>query len=280
MKLLVLSFFGASAFAQDFGDGIYALSDTETPRSVAREDGTTHWIGARVELDIEQASVFAVDNFNEVFAVRLRYRNESAARASDLLLDPPFDIPSFALIAGDEARVTDTWGGRRGNPMIGFHVTGQDAAERAAALLNTVVISRNHPGHKLLVRFLPASQAKRSTEAIGVELAVTNVGDESVQFDCCAAYQFRFGAARQGEPVPDLGRWQATNAVIGRVTIEPGNTHLIPVALNEWFAFDRSGEYLLWGFYRVVFVVPDDVAGMRPVWTDYFSGEFNVTVLP
>jgi len=187
-----------------------------------------------------------------------------------------------------------------GNKTIHFHSQGVDKAGRFTSMETTVddpeavtqiakhfhtkIIKRRHPGHRMLVEFIPDKTEFASGESVTVKLRITNIGERDFAFMQGGRQrgprdnQFAFSAELVGNRmVSDTGDPRNDGGLGLGAPLKPGQTEEINVDLTKWFNFQESGEYNLRGSYYMEFIDP---SAKHPytIWEDFACAEFKVRI--
>jgi hypothetical protein len=163
-------------------------------------------------------------------------------------------------------------------------IEGRELARRVAEFFHVDVIERKHPGHRMLVAFLCDKKEFPAGGPVTVKLHISNVGDTAFAFIQGGRQrgprdnQFAFSAELVGgKMVPDSGDPRNMGGIGIPVTLDPGQSHDVPVDLTNWFHFQPGGMYNIRGSYHMDFVDPR-AHDLRTIWEDYACAEFTVEV--
>jgi hypothetical protein len=148
-------------------------------------------------------------------------------------------------------------------------------------LFHADIKNRRHPGHRMLVQFIPDKGKFRPGHLITVTFRITNVGDSDFTFwnggrtrMATRNNQFAFTAEVWSKVVPDTGNPEHMGGMMMPVTLAPGKSFEIKsVDLTKWFHFDEKGWYNVRGSYYMKFGMPDESE-----WEDFACAEFRVIV--
>ena len=105
-----------------------------------------------------------------------------------------------------------------------------------------------HPGHQMLVEFIPAKAEFSLGEAITVYLHITNVGDHPYAFieggrqRGSRDNQFAFSAEFYDKMLPDIGNPVNFGGLGFPVAVKPGRTKEISIDLTSLVQFSRRPE--------------------------------------
>jgi hypothetical protein len=280
-RVIALSLFSGGVFAQPYEDGLYELSNQDTAQPVFSQNGTLHWLGEKLEVPLDENSVFALDNNNEVFQVTLRYPSDTLPDFSvQHLLSSGVTFPRLALMIDDVPYISTESGGGDSQATVFIYLSGAENAEHVAEYFGTEVVYRYHPGHRPLVRFSPQEQTIKLGGAVPIVVEITNVGETSFMFINATRLPFRFSATREGESVSRTGWPVRTNDISTFPTLRPGETHRIEANVANWLEFDQPGSYYVFGSYRLEVLGSDLPIALRTIWSEFVSGDFVVTVEP
>jgi hypothetical protein len=176
-----------------------------------------------------------------------------------------------------------------GNKTIRFTsmettVDDPEVIPQIAQYFHAKVQKRRHPGHQMLVEFIPDKAEFSAGESVTVRLRITNIGDAEFAFIQGGRQrgsrdnQFAFSAELVGNKmVPDTGDPRNFGGMGTPVTIKPGQSHEIAVDLAKWFNFKEGGTYNLRGSYNLEFIDPH-AQDLYTIWEDYACGEFTVRI--
>ncbi len=284
VRLLALLMYAAATQAQHFEDGLYVLSTQPTDGRLVETDGGMHyWIGEPADLDEHEITVFATDNFNERFNIRMRLPVELPDDAladgfAGLLQNPDIAWPAYALAIGDRTFTSHIVVFGISHVTVELRSLLEGDAVRAAELLYTDVLYRIHPGHKLLVRFMPQSQTVALGDPVFVEFEITNVGEQALAFDCCERDNFFFSAILRGEPLRNFGGMDQPTGFLDSLTLAPGESHRASLSLDYYFDLSRPGWYSLYGSVPIELLTTVDLMRRRVIWSDRVSGRFQLTI--
>ncbi len=269
----------AAAQAQHYADGLYALSSEPSDGPVIESGGVQYWLADRVELDLDEVTIFATDNFNEHFAIRLGYLDETVVDGFvSVILDPDYVPTVYALVLDERTYPMQFLPMMPGRLSSQLQIAEEGVAVKAAALFSTDVLYRHHPGHRLQARFVPQSQTVALGDAVDVELEITNVGEHDLRFECCAWFSFTFSGFLHGETVPNIGARLQPQGVGSWLTLRAGESRRASADLNRWFELSEPGEYVFHGAFPIDLVTSGDPMRMRVIWSDRVSGRFSVTI--
>jgi hypothetical protein len=187
-----------------------------------------------------------------------------------------------------------------GNKIIRFNSQGEDEKGRCTSIETTIddpnvipqveehfhaeVVKRQHPGHQMLVEFIPDKSKFRLGEPVTANLRITNIGDREFSFmeggrqRGSRDNQFAFSAELVGSKmIPDIGNPLNYGGLARLVTMKPGRHHVISVDLGRWFEFNQTGTYNLRGSYYMEFTKPNS-QDFHPIWEDFACGEFTIEI--
>jgi hypothetical protein len=155
-------------------------------------------------------------------------------------------------------------------------VDAQTAA-RVGEALNTPLLKREHPGHRLRARFLCGDM--NATTTVTLELA--NVGDVPLIFQDGGMNrgmrnnQFGFTGFRDLKPLADIGSPVHFGGLSQTVVLRKGETFTKPVDLSKWFDLSEPGQYQFVGTFYLQIEPP--AGGYRIVWDEYVGAAFQFT---
>jgi hypothetical protein len=272
----------ADSPADEIEDGIYALKSAGEGRTVKLNGG------AEVILDSKRGGTWgsvamrSLANDNSRFTVELRNVGrlvEQGAPATVVLM-----IDGVGMPFQSRSEHAD------GTLDLTFVVRGEEPTRRVAARLKVEAQRRQHPGHRIEVRWIPDKETYSTGEPVALTMEMRNVGDKPISFRNGGQQrgprnnQFRFLAFRGhglGKAVPDSG--DPTNfGGIGSVqTLKPGETFRESVQLDKWFSLRDPDTYRITGLFQLELKEDDPKRWVSTsIWDDFAVGECLITVLP
>jgi hypothetical protein len=172
-------------------------------------------------------------------------------------------------------------------------VIGEDAAQDLIRFFKPVIRKRQHPGHRMLVKFIPAKKAFVVGEPVNVTLRITNVGDALFAYQQGGKQrgardnQFAFSAQsiKDHKMMPDTGSPMHMGGLNGPVVVKPGESHEISVDLAKWFTFQKGDHYQIRGSYELELYDPTTLSHLDSdwpfvVWLDYATADFWIRFEP
>ncbi len=273
---------GADAPADGFylrstADDAPTVTDpTVTGRTVTAPDGRTFALGERRELEIKTSWINAQDDAEADFSLSVTIPFDADLRPNSYLL----------ILNGRAFPQGGSGATRRETSNLSFSLPGEEHAERAAALFNTPIYRRRHPGHKLLVTFTPAQKTFRLGSEVKATFHIKNVGDAPFAFWQGGHYrgagrdnQYTFAAYRYGAQVADVGTTNHMGGMMQLRTVESGEVFEDEIDLRKWFAFDEPGHYAVHGAYSMMIEDSSDEPYLTR-WKDHASADFLVWIKP
>jgi hypothetical protein len=279
--VLAAGLLAALPFAHGAGiqDGFYFLSDDTSVPLVSDQDGDAIRLGARQDvkdINVYQAKILSQDNANSRFKVDLTILNDTEQQIG-------------ALVVGGKVFARE---GAR-NHDFGFTFFGAKNATNISRFLNAPVTYRKHPGYNLAVSFSPSKRTYEVGEQVRVTMCLENVGPTPFRFKVGGEHfgpfddQYTFQAWLGGRRVDNNrdGKNLGGGGGVGTKLLKPGESLTNSVVLSSWFAFDAPGTYSIRGSYLMSFCPveqADFLVLLRdgPIWQDYATGDFNVTITP
>jgi hypothetical protein len=262
----------SAAYSQSPADGFYLLSDDASAPSVLSQDGKRVSLGPLQEVAIQRSDIYSEDNANSTFWITVGIPYEVHVRAR-----------LYVLVVADHAY---PWAGSEsGNGLyqINFRVSGANNARDISRFLSTPIAYRKHPGHQLLVSFIPALSSFRIGDEVRVKFRIENIGTNSISFQhggqnrASRDNQYTFSAQFVGKQVQDIGTNVHHGGLAVRRVLQAGEVFVDEISLSKWFAFNKKGQYEVFGSYDLRFYDPNNETS-KPIWTDYVSGEFLVKI--
>jgi hypothetical protein len=166
-----------------------------------------------------------------------------------------------------------------------------EVISQIAEYFHIKVQKRRHPGHRMLVEYIPDKEEFSVGEPVTVTLRITNIGDTEFAFMEGGRQrgprdnQFAFsaelaeselvGGERVGKMVPDTGDPMNYGGQMSTVRLKPGQSHDIQVDLADWFKFKRGETYYVRGSYLMELIDPK-TRDSDTIWEDYACAEFTV----
>lgn len=254
-SFLALTLFGIQALATDVG--LFDISDTSHPKPLQNQIG--------------EVRIVSQSNSNSHYYLYIR-----AARS--------FPVPSkrILLVVGEQKIRFDSEGSdSAGVVSIGTMITDATIIPQIAKQFHATVLNRRHPGHQMLVEFIPAKAAFTVGEPTMVRLRITNVGQHDFAFveggrqRGARDNQFAFSAQQAGKIVPDSGNPVHFGGLGVTVKLKASESHEINVDLSKWFKFEPNSSYRVTGSYYMGFVHPEGTS-FDTIWEDYACGEFTI----
>lgn len=264
-------------------NGLYYVSSSPTGETVKGGDGSTVNLGAKADIQILHARVYSLNNANTDFEVRLETSEYPVDAKTGLPIKP------VVLRVGDRAWSSTGWAGTKGSyNMILFNIHGLEEAKTAAKSLSVDCALRSPPGYKLLAQFIPVQPEFHTNQPVLVKFVIKNLDDRTIVFPRGGMQrgyrdnQYGFRAIVYGHPVLDTGNPLNFGGLSVAVRLEPGKEFEDQVDLKNWFSFDKTGTYLIHGFYRMAFYSSEDPSESMmpwdPLWEDYVSDDFQVVI--
>ena len=220
---------------------------------------------------IEQAILESRSNDNNSYYLRLGHSG-------------PFSLKKdrIGLVVGDKVIhfFSDRADSPEGEHWLSAIIEDTNLVSQIVQYFKPVVRERRHPGHRMLVTFMPDKDSLVSGEPVTAKLRITNIGDSSFTFmhggrqRGARDNQFAFSAELAGKMLPDIGDPTHYGGLGGGVTLKPGEHHEIAVDLTKWFAFTQAGTYSLRGSYYMRFM--DEHSSV--IWEDFACAEFVVRI--
>lgn len=242
-------------------DGLYEISDAAHPRLIDDLVGKT--------------SIYSVKNDNTFYQLSLSARDEF-----------PFPVEKMELVLSNRTVRFGEWGGENGKEitMLATPITNREVALLAAGHFHTNVMDRYHPGHQMLVQFIPAKGEFSTNEPVMVKLRITNVGKADFAYRQGGSQrgardnQFAFTAEQVGDKMlPDVGDPMNFGGPAGIVSLKPGESHELSVDLKKWFNFTAGGSYFVRGSYDMSFCDPVS-KDFQTIWEDFACARFEIRI--
>jgi hypothetical protein len=258
-SLVVLVAFGSRIMAADVG--LYDISDASHPQILRDQLG--------------EATISSQSNDNRSYHLRIH-----AAHFFSL----PYS--RVGLVVGNVTIRFNTQDRDDKGRLISMGATVEDpkVVPQIAQYLHAKITKRRHPGHRMLVEFIPDKAEFALGEPVTVKLRITNIGDRDFAFieggrqRGARDNQFAFSAELIGKKmIPDTGDPLHLGGLGSLVTLKAGQSHEIAIDLTRWFDFKQTGMYLLRGSYHMDFFEPTS-EDLDPIWEDYACAEFTIQI--
>ena len=161
-------------------------------------------------------------------------------------------------------------------------ITNLEIVPLIAAHFNTKAFDRHHPGHQILVQFIPAKEEFSTNEPVMVKFRVTNIGKTDIAYyggsgqPVTRDMHFAFTSDYvRTKTLIDGSPWSDVNRFPGRVSLKPGEIYEQSVDLKEWVNFTTDLNYLMTGSYLMLFCDPVS-KDSRTIWEDFASARFQI----
>jgi len=195
-----------------------------------------------------------------------------------------FSLPctQIGLIVGTNTIHFNSQGnGPGGYTSMGTTIDDPEVIPEIAKFFHADIKDRRHPGHRMLVQFIPDKKKFSLGQPVTVTFRITNVGETNFTFwnggrtrRATRNNQFAFTAELWSKVVPDSGNPEHMGGLAVPVTLAPGKSFEIEsVDMTKWFHFDTEGWYKILGSYYMSFRLPDENE-----WEDFACAEFTVIV--
>ena len=255
-------------------DGIYLRAKGKPAQQIMSQDGQKLFLGEKQMLKIQKSELWSQNNGNTRFYLSLTIPYDERMHSMKYTL----------IVAGTAYRQSRGWGAsHKTTSRFHFMISGKKNVKQVSEYMNTPVLYRRHPQHNLLVSFTPSKQEYNIGEEVGATLRIKNVGTNSISFMKGGRYrgsrdnQYAFSARQHGKQVDDIGNSGHVGGISHAIVLKPGEVFKDSISLSKWFAFNKSGEYEIHGWYYLNFNNPD--AGFpRIMWEDYASADFTVQI--
>lgn len=274
LSAVYLVFVGAWGIGQASpDDGIYLQAHAEPSPSIVSQDGQRLFLQAKQTLEIRDRQFVSQNNGNTRFHLALSIPYDERVGPSTYVL----------VVAGTAYRQAGSGASAEETSSLSFYISGQENAQQVAEFMETPVVYRRHPGHSLLVTFIPTKQEFSVGEEVSATLRIVNVGTNRVSFmkggrnRAARDNQYIFSAQLAGEQVTDVGTSLHFGGLAVRRMLNPGETFEDEIALSKWFDFAKPGTYEIHGSYYLAFNDPD-AESWRTIWEDYVSADFLLRV--
>ncbi|MBC7821780.1 MAG: hypothetical protein IAG10_33250 [Planctomycetaceae bacterium] len=271
----------ATAMAE-LPNGIYSVAEetADTGTLVTRADDH-----GRVKLQkllssgFGTASLVSAANDNEQF--RLKLDKAGPFRDGFLSVHQALYIDGVCVLFGSREELD----GQRRSTLIGDFASLKNAQTIAKALSINPKL-RQHPGHKLLVKWTPKQRSFKPNEPIEVTLTAENVGDVEIHFLAGGRQrgprdnQFAFIAhsgSGHGKAIPDTGDPTNFGGLGSFITLKPGESFTKSVDISKWFKLDAGDSCRLTCLYQIELSVLEANSDSL-AWDEFLTGQCSVRI--
>jgi hypothetical protein len=252
-SLLILA--GPAARAAD--TGLYDLLDPSHPRPFLDPVGKT--------------SIGSKSNDNQRYYLALRAATNFSLPCSQIGL----------IVGNNTIRFNSQGNGPGGYTSMETTIDDPEVIPEIAKVFHADIKNRHHPGHRMLVQFVPDKKKFSPGQPVTVTFRITNIGNTDFTFwnggrtrMATRNNQFAFTAELWSKVVPDTGNPEHMGGISAPVTLTSGKDFEIKsVDLTRWFHFDKEGWYKIRGSYYMSFGLPGENE-----WEDFACAEFTVIV--
>lgn len=195
----------------------------------------------------------------------------------------PKSCSDLGLMAGNQLIHFNGEGEGSGRFTLDATVTNVNLIPQITADYHATILNRHHPGHQMLVEFIPNQEEFVIGDPVVVTLRITNIGTNGFAFMQGGRQrgmrdnQFAFTSEFEGKMVPDSGDPMNFGGLAMAVKLKPGENHEISVDLTKWFKFAKAGIYSLRGSYSMDFINPE-AKEFETIWEDFACAEFLIRV--
>jgi len=272
--IFLMILLGLVAYTQGAGVKVYQISpDKLSPGQIIRVNNKKLKV-TEVNQDglIQSVRILSQNNENTKYWVRIKTSSF-----------PEIDLHRIVLdIDGFTIKVDSIMPSKESGKRISFYPIDNKTASKIASHFNVELENREHPGYKLLTRFI-----KNDKDSF-VTLEITNVGDKSIRFRDggmgrgARNNQFGFIAFQNNQALKDIGSPVHFGGFVTTVTLKPGEKFTKKEDLSKWFDLSKKGYYEITGLFYLAFcpAPKDDIKGFfhRVIWEDYAAAKFTFTI--
>ena len=271
-----------AAFADELPNGIYSVADkdadsgttvtrADTPGQIRLQTLLTRGFGT--------PSLVSTSNDNESF--RLELANAGPFPENVNSIHQAAYIDGVCVVFGSRTDLDE----ERKSTVIGYFESLENARKLAKALSIEPQL-RQHPGHKVFVKWTPGKTSFTPSEPIELTLTVKNLGDGDLHFVAGGSQrgsrdnQFAFiahSSSGDGKAVPDTGDPNHFGGPGQFVNLKPGESFNRSVDVAKWFRFRESGRYQLTCMYHIE-LSSDAADSNSPVWDEFLTGRCYVEI--
>lgn len=266
------------ATADELPNGIYSVADNDAQTGTMVTRADTHdsiKLQKLIASGFGTPSLVSISNDNENFRLELSKAGpfrENFETAHQAVYIDGVCVPLWSREEFDS---------QRKSTVIGTF-TSLENARKIAKSLSIEPKLRRHPGHKVLVKWVPTQISFKPSEPIELTLKVENVGDAEVNFVAGGSQrgsrdnQFAFiahGEHGYGKAVPDTGDPTNFGGIGSFANLKPGDSFTKTVDVSKWFRFTESGSYQLTCIYHI-----EMSSGDKDLWDDFLTGRCIVRI--
>ena len=273
--LPLLCALASSVRCADLDDGFYAISQDGTAPLVLTQTGKELRLGEKVDLPVTEAWLSSKRNDNKEFYLLIEMPYEAAPEGS------PWHL--LLVVGGKVYEQTSSGSSGRKTSSLGLEILSAMDAREVAKRFSIQPRYRVHPGHRLLIEFVPKKKEFAKKESVLVAFRLTNLGDNTIAFTqggmnrAKRDNQYSFVGSYRGKQMQDIGTdvhfgGQAQSRILG-----PGESLDDEVDLSKWFRFTESGTYQIVGSYYMRFLDRNDKRHVT-VWQDYATAAFSIKI--
>tara|TARA_R100000789_G_C3021935_1_gene153682 strand:- start:3211 stop:4059 length:849 start_codon:yes stop_codon:yes gene_type:complete len=266
-----------SATAAELPNGIYSVdsNDSDSGNTVTRADSQEPIkLQKLLASGLGTPSLISTSNDNESFRLTLSkagpFRQDIKSTHQAAYIDGVCVIGTGQVLDNQQR-----------STLVGYF-NSIDNANKVAKAFSIKPKLRQHPGHKVIVKWTPQKPSFNPNDPIELTLTVMNVGKVDINFIAGGSQrgardnQFAFIAHsdyRNGKAVPDTGDPVNFGGIGSFVNLKPNESFTKSVDVSKWFRFTESGSYQLTCMYHIEMSSDDG-----DLWDDFLTGQCLVRI--
>ena len=266
----------STVWSAELPNGVYRVVENGQGKPVDRSIGGQVELGTRLTADFGEVSIWSTSNQNDRFRVWMKRTGMTDDRGQ------------LAIFIDGVCEVVSSQGQSEGSDRIDLiaDVRGEENVRKIAAVLETEVIERKHPGYQFDVHWRPLQEQFTLGEPVTLELSIRNAGTVPVYFvdggqnRGARNNQFGFTAfsgGGYGKSVPDTGDPRHFGGMAALRTLKPGDVFRKQVDITKWFQFQNADSYRITGMYELEFYDRD--FSPRVAWEDFATGRCTIRMV-
>ena len=275
LTIILLSLISGTIHGQEIlENGIYLAAEEGSEAWATNQDGERLFVRNRQNIRILDGKLFPQTNANSNFFVTVEVPYDEKIGPSDFVL----------VIDGTGYAQSGSGSSQKEKSSMSFFIKGEEKAKQVSDHLKAKIYYRRHPGHRMLVQFIPDDHGYQIGQNITVKFRIKNVGDSPFSFHrggytrgSTRDNQFSFFSTFRGQQVDDIGSSHHHGGLSLKKVLNPGDSFEEQVNLSSWFAFDKAGSYQVHGYFKME-IQPVTDESQATYWKDFASGDFNIFV--
>lgn len=271
----------------DAVDGFYETTNNPKARQIVDVHGKKWKVGPRLSFTNRFVEIASGDNWNQHFQLSVSFPKKGDGAI------PPLQRRPIFLMHSDEQeswnvllKIDDQWrclelisSNVEGAVGAWLPVSGREDAERIARHFSVKLFLRQHPGHRVAVKFTATTNTVPLGNPVNVKMTLRNVGTNVVRFhrglhrETSLRYSFLLShefETRGGKNQMGFGGFEVTKS------LKPAEEFVEEVELTDWFKLTQPGRYWVKGMYDLILLDPSN--SDRTLWIDTVSNEFSFVI--